>query len=63
MEFEIKIKNKKIKREEGPTRNQKMRYFKISFCRNFHWKVRDYLGFNDTCWWYLRSKNGVWQVI
>jgi len=36
-------------REEGPTRNQKMRYFKIPLCRNFVWKARDYSGPDDTC--------------
>jgi len=30
--MEIKLK---IKREEGPTRIQNMRYFKIPLCRNF----------------------------
>jgi len=36
-------------KKEGPTRNQKMRYFKISLCRKFIWKVRNYSGPKDTC--------------
>ena len=31
----IIMKQLKIMREEGLTRNQKMRYFKIPLCRNF----------------------------
>jgi len=34
----MEIKTKKIKREESPTRNQKMRYFKIPLCRVFSLK-------------------------
>jgi len=41
--MEIK-KIRKIKTEEGPTRNQKMRYSKIPLYRNFVQKVRDYSG-------------------
>jgi len=32
----------KKKCEEGPTRNKKMRYFKIPLCRNFVRKAGDY---------------------
>jgi len=38
---------KKKMREEGPTRNQKMTYFKIPLCRNFAWIFSDYSGSND----------------
>jgi len=48
-------------REEGPNRNQKMRYFKIPLCRNFVWKVGDYSGPDDVCQWCLRTKIGVWH--
>jgi len=41
--------------EEGPTWN-KLRYFKISLCRNFVWKVRDYSGSDDTCQRLFRLK-------
>jgi len=34
--------NNKKKCEEGPTRNKKMRYFKILLCRNFARKAEDY---------------------
>jgi len=59
--MEIKIKNKNKIKREGSTWNQKMKYFKIPLCRNFHWNIRVQSGSSDTCQWYLRSKIGVWQ--
>jgi len=54
----IRIKNNE---RRVPDSEPKMRYFKIPLCRNFVWKVGDYLGLNDACQWCLRSKIGVWQ--
>jgi len=58
----------KIKREEGPTRNQTwgiLKYLSAEISLKTseigQVKLRMNVGSNDTCQWHLRSKIGVWH--
>jgi len=65
----MEIKIKKIKREEGPTRNQIwgiLKYLSAGISSKTleidQVKLRTNVGPNDTCQRHVRSKIGVWQM-